>query len=374
MRWTPERLRAAAVRRSLSGGTSLAGAVAAMTFVQYDPIRRPARAQDLILHQRVAGYREGDLERSYPDLDLEEDFFYVYGVVGPDLVPLLHPRQDGYEPSGLSAEVLAAVRARGSAGVHEIRSDFETKRVVNAWGGTSAATTSALQELHHHGLLRVVRRDRGNKVYAPRLTAAQGLTPVERLRASAVAIAGILAPVTEPTLRAALGQVRQSAPGLGTAAGVVADLVRTGELEAADVDRARYLWPAHRPLVPAGRGDRTVRFLAPFDPVVWDRLRFERLWGWPYRFEAYTPPPRRTYGYYALPMLHGDDAVGWVNCDRRDGRLAVDPHLIDGRPATKAFRGSFDDEVDRLRTMLAVNGSGETPGRSRSSPGRATGS
>jgi uncharacterized protein YcaQ len=42
-----------------------------------------------------------------------------------------------------------------------------------------------------------------------------------------------------------------------------------------------------------------VRFLAPFDPLVWDRRRFEHLWGWPYRFEAYTPAARRTRGYYA---------------------------------------------------------------------------
>jgi uncharacterized protein len=43
----------------------------------------------------------------------------------------------------------------------------------------------------------------------------------------------------------------------------------------------------------------TVRLLAPFDPLVWDRRRFELLWGWAYRFEAYTPSPKRVRGYYA---------------------------------------------------------------------------
>ena len=46
-----------------------------------------------------------------------------------------------------------------------------------------------------------------------------------------------------------------------------------------------------------------VRLLTPFDPIVWDRRRFELLWGWAYRFEAYTPVAKRKLGYYALPML-----------------------------------------------------------------------
>ncbi|MGC4048239.1 MAG: crosslink repair DNA glycosylase YcaQ family protein [Paludibaculum sp.] len=51
----------------------------------------------------------------------------------------------------------------------------------------------------------------------------------------------------------------------------------------------------------------TVRLFAPFDPVVWDRLRFETFWGWAYRFEAYTPAPKRVRGYYALPLMWRDD-------------------------------------------------------------------
>ena len=56
-----------------------------------------------------------------------------------------------------------------------------------------------------------------------------------------------------------------------------------------------------------------VRFLAPFDPVVWDRRRFELFWGWAYRFEAYTPVRKRKLGYYALPLLWRDEVLGWAN-------------------------------------------------------------
>ena len=71
----------------------------------------------------------------------------------------------------------------------------------------------------------------------------------------------------------------------------------------------------------ATRLNDAVRLFAPFDPVVWDRRRFEMFWGWPYRFEAYTPAPKRVRGYYALPLLWRDEVIGWGNVavDAADG-------------------------------------------------------
>ncbi|MGI8694016.1 MAG: hypothetical protein ACR2JK_14140, partial [Geodermatophilaceae bacterium] len=60
---------------------TLAEALAANEFVQADPIRAPARAQELMLRQRVRGYRVGDLDRQYPALDVDEDRLYAYGFV-----------------------------------------------------------------------------------------------------------------------------------------------------------------------------------------------------------------------------------------------------------------------------------------------------
>ena len=73
-------------------GGALGPVMAELEFVQADPIRAPARAQDLVLRQRVAGYRAGDLERHYPSLDLDEDYLYAYGFTARRLRPLLHPR------------------------------------------------------------------------------------------------------------------------------------------------------------------------------------------------------------------------------------------------------------------------------------------
>src|ERR1700749_2030829 len=103
-------LRAQAVRRSLAQPMSLGRAVETLGFVQADPIRAPARAQDLILRHRVTGYRAGDLERRFVRLGLEEDFLYAYGFLPRDTARLLHPRPDPddparpYQPTGLAAE------------------------------------------------------------------------------------------------------------------------------------------------------------------------------------------------------------------------------------------------------------------------------
>jgi uncharacterized protein YcaQ len=85
-------LRRFAVARTLFPPTTLARALDRMGFVQADPIRAPARAQDLILRHRVRGYRAGDLERRYVELDVEEDFFVNYGFVTRGLQALMHPR------------------------------------------------------------------------------------------------------------------------------------------------------------------------------------------------------------------------------------------------------------------------------------------
>src|SRR3954452_1157871 len=89
---TLDDLRRAAATHSLFPPTTLSRALRMLGFVQADPIRAPARAQDLTLRHRVTGYRAGDLERLYPTLDIEEDVFINYGYVTSELHALMHPR------------------------------------------------------------------------------------------------------------------------------------------------------------------------------------------------------------------------------------------------------------------------------------------
>ena len=99
--------------------------------------------------------------------------------------------------------------------------------------------------------------------------------------------------------------------------------------------------------------DGEVRLLAPFDPVVWDRRRFELFWGWAYRFEAYTPAARRVRGYYALPLLWRDQVIGWGNVALSDGQLTLAGGYVGGRaPREPAFRRGLDAEMERIRRFL----------------------
>ena len=98
--------------------------------------------------------------------------------------------------------------------------------------------------------------------------------------------------------------------------------------------------------------DDAVRLLTPFDPVVWDRRRFELLWEWPYRFEAYTPARLRKFGYYALPLLCRDRVIGWGNVEMRHGELHAAFGYVRTRPRDRAFTRALAMEIDRMRAFL----------------------
>jgi uncharacterized protein len=347
------RLRVLAVSRSLFPQTTLKAAIRRLGFVQADPIRSPARAQDLILRHRVRAYRAGDLERRYASLDVEEDILYAYGFLPRSIWRLLHPRA----PSGMSKlehKVLETVSNFGVMHPGELEAHFGGQRVINAWGGYSKATTRALEALHYRGLLRIARREKGIRLYEPTQPFDETVSPEERLRKLIMVIGSLLGPVSEKNLVASAARFRR----LGKIRPALDDLVKSGELVKHDLDGVSYVSPY------SGRTDeeapRLVRFLAPFDPLVWDRQRFEHLWGWRYRFEAYTPASKRQRGYYAMPLLWHDAVLGWANASVDRGRLKVDVGFVNGSPKDAAFRSELDAEIARLETFLGIEPSAVT--------------
>jgi uncharacterized protein YcaQ len=343
-----------AIASTLFPATTLGRAISKLGFVQADPIRSPARAQDLILRHRVMGYRVDEINRKYHSLQLEEDYLYAYGFMPLGTWRLLHPR---VQRALTLAEqrVLDIVSSNKHLHPRELELSLGKERETNAWGGYSKSTTRSLEKLHYLGLIRIAGREKGVKLYGKAAFKHDLIDPKERLRRLALLITSILAPVPYSSIRAALRHLGHTAPHLQGRTKVVDAMLKSGKIESAEVDGVRYLWPAGRLL--RKEPEEMVRFLAPFDPLVWDRRRFEYFWGWPYRFEAYTPPAKRKLGYYAMPLLWKAEVIGWVNASKRGVELGIEAGFVSGKqPSGKDFQRAFEEESERLRQFLLSAG------------------
>ncbi len=350
-------LRRQAMARTLFTPRGLLEAITALGFVQIDPLRAPARAQDLILRHRVDGYRAGDLGRAYATLPLIEDFVHVQGVLPAAHRRLLHPRviertwDVEREHPRLAASLLAHLRRHGPAHPRDLVRAFGRAAVVNGWGGQSSATTRMLEVLHYRGHLHVVRRDDGIKVYAVASPVARPLAPRTRMTGVLRLLLRLYAPLPLATLRELARMAADAAFDNPAREALVNRFVARDDVVRAEFDRVTYLWPAES-LPPRDVDEERVRFLAPFDPLVWDRRRFVHLHGWDYRFEAYTPAAKRRFGYYALPLAWRDDVVGWANIRREGTGLHVSTGFATRAPPGRAFARALDAEIGRFETFL----------------------
>ena len=363
MTLTLDQLRRYAVARSLFKPTTLMRAIAKLGFVQADPIRAPARAQDLTLRHRVVDYHAGDLERRYPRLPVEEDFFVNYGFLPRERQALMHPRQARMEWTPARWKQAQAVQAfiaeRGAVHPREVDAHFAHGKTTNWFGGSSNVSTQLLDGMHYRGLLRVARRDGGTRVYAVRdVPLPVAATEIDaRMDALIDLIVGKYAPLPDASLGQLVAHLGNGVPQWKEACKPALARARL-RLQRARVEGVDWVWPAdERADSRRWKPDAQVRLLTPFDPVVWDRRRFELFWGWAYRFEAYTPPAKRKLGYYALPLLWQDRVIGWGNLSVASGALNAQLHYVDGRaPSDAVFAEELEAELGRMRVFLGVGG------------------
>jgi len=361
MPFTLDHLRRYAVARTLFKPTTLMRAIEKLGFVQADPIRAPARAQDLTLRHRVTGYRAGDLERRYPRLALEEDYFVNYGFLPRAHQGLMHPRQARLQWTPARWKQAQAVQAfiaeRGVVHPREVDAHFAHGKTTNWFGGSSNASTQLLDGMHYRGLLRVARRQGGTRMYAVRETdpAVEAADVEQRLDVLIDLIVNKYAPLPDASLGQLVAYLGGGVPQWKE--GRKAALVRARKrLQRVRVDGVDWLWPeSERADSRRWVADEQVRLLTPFDPVVWDRRRFELFWGWAYRFEAYTPAAKRKLGYYALPLLWRDKVIGWGNVSAAAGSLDAQLNYVEGRkPPEPGFAHGLEAELERMRSFLGL--------------------
>lgn len=322
---------------------SVAAALAHHGFVQLDPINVCGRMHDLILRNRVAGYREHDLLRHVHGAALDgapplppdgraafEHYFPAGGTLAafpldawPYLTASMEERarwRTGYagrlsaEHERLAQRILAEIADRGPLSADDIAHDG---RAVTAWGSRGRLVKLVLDTLFFHGRVLLAARRAFRRIY----DLPARVLPARVLAAPRPAPAEIARFLVLLRLRQRrLATLRKAELPL------VQELVREVRVEGCPpchclAEDA----PALAAAADAPRPESPVHLLAPLDPLIYDRRLTAAIWGFEYTWEVYTPAERRVRGYYALPVLAQERLVGHVEprADREKGRLVV---------------------------------------------------
>jgi uncharacterized protein len=324
--------------------------------VQFDPLGVAGRNHDLVLHARVADYDPGWTDHLlYERRALFETYNKMLSLLPTSELPWFRHSWDRL--GGIHADdafvrygetvdrVLGLIRVRGPMSTL----DFARGPTVDWYWGPTNEVRAALEALTEAGVVGLARRD-GNRryfdlterLYPPELL-EQRPSVREQVRhklLSRYRANGLLGEGGEYTLWYGTGRGRRTAddpPDALVRSELRDEMVRAGELVPVGVEGVRgtrYVVTSDVPLLVAAAGeveaggafdDATVAFIAPLDSLAWDRELLRRLFAFDYVWEVYVPAARRRWGYYVLPILHGDRFVGRFEprIERAAGRLRV---------------------------------------------------
>ncbi len=303
--------------------------------LQIDSVNVLQRAHYLPLLSRNGPYDVGLLDRAAwrSPRRLVEYWAHVAALMPVELWPTMRHRMRHYREHGhqwmahrpdLVAGLLAQIRADGPATAREL--DDGLPRSREHWGWNWSESKKALEYLFAAGELTVATRTASfERVYdlpertlpshvleAAEPTQQEAERELVRRAARAHGIASV---------RCLADYFRMGAAATRRA---VLDLVAAGELSEVSVRGWEEQLFLHRDAA-VPRRVQARALLSPFDPVVWERRRTERLHGFRYRIEIYVPASQRVHGYYVLPFLLGDRLVARVDlkADRATGTLRV---------------------------------------------------
>ena len=384
-RAAPETVPVAAARRLLLAGAGLAGpprkatrattlaTVRGLGFVQVDSINAVERAHHLILHARLDGYRPEFLSHHLESSrELFEHWTHDASVIRRDWLAWWTHR---FERDRVRLARHAWMRERLGTGwkrtLDEVRTaiagrgplstrDFPTRpgRKAEGWWDWSPHK-AALELLWRSGEIAVHSRRGFEKVYdlAERVHGKPEAMP-ERGKLVDFACGEALARLGTATPRelsqflnlVTLAEARAwSAKAAREARAVPVLLERNGRKPSPGVARIDWRKTAVEP-------DPTPRALAPFDPLIRDRIRLAGLFGFAYRFEAFVPAAKRMHGYYTLPVLVGDSLVARVDAssDREAKKLRIARAWLEPGPAARHRRATIA-ACERLAEGLGLS-------------------
>lgn len=350
--------------------------------VQIDSVNVLVRSHYLPFYSRLGSYdmglldraRDGTGPRSTAPRRLVEYWAHVASLIPPHTWPFLGFRMQGAEDDSWSRRVARehpgvlqavrdVVRVHGPLTARQVDALVETGAVRprTDWGWNWSLVKECLEHLFWAGQLVSSGR---NSQFERRYAVPSLVLPPEVLARAP----GEPGAPDEDESAVELMRRAVRAHGIGTASDLrdyfrlkqsmagpaLAELVRLGEVEQVRVrgwDRPAYLdVTARRP-----RSVAACALLSPFDSLVWERDRTERLFGFRYRIEIYVPEPQRVFGYYVLPFLWGEQLVGRVDlkADRSTGRLLVRRlHLEPDAP--RGAREALGGELARLAGWLGL--------------------
>jgi hypothetical protein len=253
-------------------------------------------------------------------------------------------------------DVLAFVRQQGPSRPKDVQAHFDHGR-IKRWGGDLNVSKHLLEGLHYRGLLRVARREAGTRVYQAIDHPPQDDSPEARLtRAGQLLdiVVQLYAPLPAASLGYLCGLLRHGVAHLAAEVRQVQEHAKSRYAHA-QVDGLLWFWPqGENPIAARHQVDDRLRFLTPFDPVVWDRRRFPLFWGWEYKMEAYVPAHKRRMGHYAMPMLWGEQILGWANLKVVDGRLQHELGFAGPQPPSRAFQRALNEALQQMHEFLEL--------------------
>ncbi len=318
-------------------GTTILDVVKHVGYLQLDPTNSIARNHLLVLWSRLGRYDEADLERLR--WETRELFEYSAAIVPIEDFPIHEVSMRRYpnaynwsenvhkwlrDNASLYRSVMAQLRRHGPMPSRDLK--FKADRGWVSTGWTNERNVSRLLEIvHAKGKVVVAGRSGQQRLW----DVADRWLPTGNSRISVEEAERRVMERSARTLgvATAVELKREFFPGgpWPGAEQAIDSLVEDGRLVPVSVEGLKGQRFAHADSLTPTRRRAYTTFLSPFDPLIRDRKRTLALWDFLLRLEIYVPKPKRQYGYFVLPILHGDDLVGRIDpvFDRKTGVLTV---------------------------------------------------